>query len=82
MLPYFVCHGTVAALQGTKHHVNVFLYDPLISDPQGIVTDGHEGKTGRQIKLREGDELNRDALTAIIREIVAHNRAGGWRRLS
>ena len=28
--PYFVLQGNIAALQATKDHVNVFLYDPLI----------------------------------------------------
>jgi hypothetical protein len=79
--PYFICRGNVAALLATKDHVNVFLYDPLIEDPHGIVTRGHENATGRQIALYEGDELNADAFTAIIAQIVAHNRAGGWRKL-
>lgn len=80
-LPYFVLQGNVAALQATKDHVNVFLYDPLITDPEGIVTDGHGGSTGRQIKIFEGEPINRRALLGIFREIVEHNRAGGWRKL-
>jgi hypothetical protein len=80
--PYFVLQGNIAALQGTKDHVNVFLYDPLISDPEGIITRGHEGKTGRQIMIYEGQAINRPALLAMFREIIAHNRAGGWRKLS
>ncbi len=80
--PYFVLQGNIAALQATKDHVNVFLYDPLIADPERIVTRGHEGKTGRQIMIYEGDAINRDALKAIFQEIIEHNRAGGWRKLS
>jgi hypothetical protein len=80
--PYFVLQGNVAALQTTKDHVNVFLYDPLIDDPKGIITRGHEGKTGRQIMLYEDDQLDEEAFKAIIRQIAEHNRAGGWRRLS
>ena len=79
--PYFVLHGNVAAFLATKDHVNVFLYDPLVSDPQGIITAGQENETGRQISIREGDRINKRALTAMFREIVAHNRAGGWRKL-
>ncbi|HJT63721.1 MAG TPA: DUF1801 domain-containing protein, partial [Candidatus Limnocylindria bacterium] len=79
--PYFVLQGNIAALQGTKDHVNVFLYDPLVSDPEGIITRGHEAQTGRQIMIYEGQAINRPALLAMFREIVAHNRAGGWRRL-
>ena len=79
--PYFVLQGNVAALQGTKDHVNVFLYDPLVSDPQGIINRGHDAQTGRQIAIYRDDELPADAFTAIIGEIAEHNRAGGWRNL-
>ena len=79
--PYFVLQGNIAALQSTKDHVNVFLYDPLIDDPEGIITRGHEGSTGRQIMVFEGEPINRPALLGIFRQIVEHNRAGGWRKL-
>jgi hypothetical protein len=79
--PYFVLQGNIAALQSTKDHVNVFLYDPLIDDPDGIITRGHEGSTGRQIMVFEGEPINRPALLGIFRQIVEHNRAGGWRKL-
>ncbi len=81
VLPYFVLQGNIAALQATKDHVNVFLYDPLVTDPAGLITDGHDRQTGRQIKVFEGDPLNRPALLAMFREIIEHNRAGGWRKL-
>ena len=79
--PYFVVQGNVAALLAARDHVNVFLYDPLVSDPAGIITHGHGNSTGRQIWINEGDPINRPALLAIFREIIAHNRAGGWRKL-
>ena len=79
--PYFVLRGNVCALLATKDHVNVFLYDPLVSDPQGIITRGHEAQTGRQIMIYEGQAINRPALLAMFREIIEHNRAGGWRKL-
>jgi hypothetical protein len=79
--PYFVLDGNIAALQSTKDHVNVFLYDPLVSDPDGIITAGHDAKTGRQISIYEGERINARALTAMFKEIVAHNRDGGWRKL-
>src|SRR3982751_6252739 len=79
--PYFVLDGNIAALLAAKDHVNVFLYDPLVTDPEGIITHGHDNETGRQISVRKGDSINAAALTGIFREIVAHNRAGGWRKL-
>ena len=79
--PYFELDGNIAALLATKDHVNVFLYDPLVDDPEGIITAGHDNQTGRQIAIYEGQEVNVPALLAMVRQIVAHNRAGGWRAL-
>ena len=79
--PYFVLDGNIAALLAAKDHVNVFLYDPLVSDPDGIITAGHGNQTGRQIAIRQGETIDARALTAMLREIIAHNRAGGWRKL-
>ena len=80
--PYFVLQGNVCALLAAKTHVNVFLYDgAIVPDPAGIITDGHDNKTARQIRIHEGDPVNADALVAMLREIIANNRAGGWRKI-
>ncbi len=79
--PYFVLQGNICALLAAKDHVNVFLYDPLVPDPEGIITSGHGNKTGRTIAVQEGEKINEGALLAMFRAIIAHNRAGGWRRL-
>jgi hypothetical protein len=80
--PYFVLQGNICALLGTKDHVNVFLYDgAIVPDPEGIITGGHDNSTGRMISIYEGQEINRRALLAMFRQIVANNRAGGWRKL-
>ncbi|HYI33861.1 MAG TPA: DUF1801 domain-containing protein [Glaciibacter sp.] len=79
--PYFVLQGNIAALLATKDHVNVFLYDPLVSDPEGIITHGHGNATGRQIWINQGDPIKAPALKRIFQEIIAHNRAGGWRQI-
>jgi len=79
--PYFVVEGNICALLATKDHVNVFLYDPTVSDPARIITAGHGNATGRQIAIYEGEVINRPALLAMFRQIVANNRAGGWRKL-
>ena len=79
--PYFVLQGNICALQATKDHVNVFLYDPLVSDAEGIITSGHENTTGRTVGIYQGGEINEEALLAMFREIVDHNRVGGWRTL-
>lgn len=79
--PYFVLAGNVCALLATKDHVNLFLYDPTVPDPSGLINQGHENKTARAIQIYRGDEINREALTELLRAIIRNNRAGGWRRL-
>jgi hypothetical protein len=79
--PYFVLRGNICALLAAKDHVNVFLYDPLVPDPAGLITSGHENKTGRTIALYRGEAINEEALVAMVRDIIAHNRAGGWRKI-
>ena len=80
--PYFVLQGNICALLATKDHVNVFLYDGgIVPDPEGIITGGHENSTGRTVAVYEGQPVNRAALLAMFRQIIADNRAGGWRRL-
>src|SRR6266508_2376387 len=80
--PYFVLDGNVAALLSAKDHITVFLYaGGLAPDPEGIITGGHGNETGRMIAIRKDEPINTRALTAIVRAIVANNRAGGWRKL-
>jgi hypothetical protein len=81
-LPYFVLQGNICALLAAKDHVNVFLYDPIALDPEGIVTSGHENKTARAVAIRQGERINARALTTMFKEIIANNRAGGWRKLT
>ena len=80
--PYFVLDGNVCALLAAKDHVNLFLYDPTVPDPERLINQGHGNATARAIQIYEGDSINRPALTALLRAIAANNRAGGWRRLS
>jgi hypothetical protein len=80
--PYFVLQGNVCALLAAKDHVNVFLYDgAIVPDPDGIITGGHENSTARTVAVRKGEAVPREPLAAMLRQIVAHNRAGGWRRI-
>jgi hypothetical protein len=80
--PYFVMQGNVCAFLAAKNHVNLFLYDGgIVPDPEGVITAGHENKTARMISFYEGDKINKRAVKAIIKQIAANNRAGGWRKL-
>ena len=79
--PYFVLDGNICALLAAKDHVNVFIYDPIVPDPEGIITSGHENKTGRTVAIRQGEKINERALTAMFKAVIENNRAGGWRTL-
>ena len=80
--PYFVLEGNICALLATKDHVNVFLYDgAIVPDPEGIITGGHDNKTARTVAVYEGEAVNAPALRAMFDQIIANNRAGGWRKL-
>jgi hypothetical protein len=80
--PYFVLDGNICALLAAKDHVNVFLYDGgIVPDPDGIITGGHDNKTARTVAIKEGESINAAALTAMFRQIIANNRAGGWRKI-
>ena len=80
--PYFVLQGNICALLAAKDHVNVFLYDGgIVPDPAGIITGGHGNKTARTVAIGQGEVLNAAALSAMIKQIIANNRAGGWRKL-
>ena len=82
MQPYFVLQGNICALLAAKDHVNVFLYDgAIVPDPDGIITGGHDNKTARTVAVGEGQPVNASALSAMFRQIIANNRAGGWRKL-
>lgn len=80
--PYFVLNGNICALLATKDHVNVFLYDgAIVPDPEGIITAGHDNKTARTVAFRRDEKINERALITMFRQIIANNRAGGWRKL-
>jgi hypothetical protein len=79
--PYFVLDGNVCAFLATKDHVNLFIYDPTVPDPDGIINQGHGNTTARAIQIYEDDAINGPAVEAMLKAVIANNRAGGWRRL-
>ena len=80
--PYFVLQGNICALLAAKDHVNVFLYDgAIVPDPEGIITAGHDNKTARMVAVHQGETIDARALSAMFKQIIANNRAGGWRKL-
>jgi hypothetical protein len=59
---------------------NVFLYDGgIVPEPRGRSSPGN--KTARMVAIYEGEQVNATALRTMFEQIIANNRAGGWRRL-
>src|SRR5439155_8797313 len=79
--PYFTLDGNICALLGAKDHLNIFIYDPKVPDPEGIINQGHGNLTARTIQVRQGETINKRALLHLFQAIIAHNRVGGWRKL-
>ena len=79
--PYFTLDGNICALLAAKDHVNIFIYDPIAPDPEGIINQGQDNLTARAIQIHQGDTLNERALLNLLKAVIANNRAGGWRKL-
>lgn len=80
-LPYFILGGNICALFGTKDHVNIFIYDPIAPDPDGIINQGQGNSAARAIQVYQGEPIKKRALLNLFKAVIANNRAGGWRRL-
>ena len=80
--PYFVLDGNICAFLAAKDHVNIFLYDgAIVPDPEGIITADRDNQTARTVGFREDETVNERALLTMFKQIIANNRAGGWRKL-
>ncbi len=79
--PYFTLDGNICALLAAKDHVNIFIYDPIAPDPEGIINQGQGNLTARAIQVYQGDTINERALVDLFRAVIANNRAGGWRKV-
>jgi hypothetical protein len=80
--PYFVLQGNICAFLAAADHVNVFMYDgAIVPDPEGIITAGHDNQTARTVGFRQGEAVNARALSAMFKQVIANNRAGGWRKI-
>src|SRR2546423_11403478 len=79
--PYFTLNGNICALLGAKDHLNIFIYDLIAPDPEGIINQGQGNLTARAIQVRQGETINERALLNLFQAIIANNRAGGRRKL-
>ncbi len=79
--PYFTLDGNICELLGTKNHLDIFIYDPIAPDPEGIINQGQGNLTARAIQVRQGETINQRALLNLFKEVIKNNCMGGWRKL-
>lgn len=79
--PFFTLNGNICALQATKDHINIMIYDPIAPDPHRLINQGHSNATARAIQVWQNDDINEDALRELFKAVIANNRAGGWRKI-
>jgi hypothetical protein len=79
--PYFVLEGNICALQATKDHINLFIYDPIAEDKENVVNQGEGNATARSVQVYQDTKINESGILNLLQAVVANNRAGGWRKL-
>jgi hypothetical protein len=73
-VPVWSCGGIICTGETYKEVVKLtFAKGASLDDPKGLFNSSLEGNTRRAIDLREGDEINDKALTALIRAAAALN---------
>jgi hypothetical protein len=73
-VPTFSHNGLVCTGETYKNVVKMtFARGASLADPSGLFNSSLEGNTRRAIDFREGDELDEEALKAVIRAAVALN---------
>ncbi len=74
-VPTFSCAGLVCTAETYQDKVKLtFAQGASLPDPVGLFNASLNAGTRRAIDIREGDTLDEDALAALIRDAVAHNR--------
>ena len=75
-VPTFSCSGLVCTVETYKDKVKLtFARGASLDDPAGLFNASLDAGTRRAIDLHEGDALDDDAFTALVREAVAENRS-------
>lgn len=74
-VPTFSLDGLVCTVETYQDKIKLtFAKGASLDDPQGVFNSSLDTGTRRAIDVFEGDELDEDALVALVREAVAANR--------
>ena len=75
-VPTFSLDGIICTVETYKDKVKLtFARGASLDDPSGLFNASLDAGTRRAIDVFEGDELDRAAFAALVREAVAANRA-------
>ena len=74
--PVWSDHGGICTGEAYKSVVKLtFFKGASLDDPAGLFNSSLEGKVRRAIDVREGESIDADAFSALIRSAVALNRS-------
>jgi hypothetical protein len=80
-VPVWSHAGIICTGETYKNAVKMtFAKGASLPDPSGLFNSSLDGNTRRAIDIHEGDEIDEEALTALIRAAVELNRAKGSRK--
>lgn len=75
-VPVWECAGILTTGETYKTYVKLtFAHGAALPDPTGLFNAGLDGGTRRAIDVKEGDRVDPDAFTALIRAAIAFNQA-------
>ena len=75
-IPVWSHHGLICTGETYKHVVKAtFAKGASLADPAGLFNSSLEGKVRRAIDFHQGDEVDEEALKALIRAAVALNKS-------
>ena len=73
-VPVWSHHGGICTRETYKNVVKLTFYKGAsLDDPAGLFNSSLGGKVRRAIDIKQGDEINKEALTNLVRQAVALN---------
>ena len=77
-VPVWYHNGMVCTGEAYKDYVKMtFAKGAALEDPSGLFNSSLDGNTRRAIDFHEGEEIDEEALKALIRSAIALNRSKG-----
>jgi len=74
--PVWACDGIVCTGESYKDKVKLtFAKGASLDDPSGLFNSSLGGSVRRAIDIREGEEIDADGLTQLVRDAIARNQS-------